>query len=595
MDMKDFLDYTPTWFQGPSFLSKPETEWPDVEVEELPEDDPEIKTVNTTLLQNPVESPLSKLISYCSSWIKLKKFVGYYLLFFSYLKVKTSQKKLTETEVIRETKLDVQILQKSEKVILTQVQHSCFQELFDALENQRPTCVSKPIRKLDPIIVDGLIRVGGRLSRSSLDFEAKYPVLLPKESRVTDLIVRDAHEAVGHLGKAAMTTNLRQKYWILGLGYLIKNITSKCVICRSYMAQQRDQKMADLPLDRVSCDEAPFMRVGVDFFGPFAAKRGRSNVKRYGVVFTCLASRAIHLEVASQLDTSSCINAIRRFIARRGCPKKIWSDNGTNFIGSKRELNEAVESWNLHQIQQEMLQKGIMWEFNPPMGSHFGGAWERMIRTVRKIMYSLLRSQVIKLDDEGIHTLFCEIESIVNNRPITTVSSDINDLSPLTPNHILLLRSGEKLPPGLYSESNCCPNAWIRYGNSCYMFIGTKETWMEASQQCVVRGAHLATIETADENAFITGYLKVFGDIGAYMVTWVGGNDMEIEGIWKWSASGERVTYTDWEPKEPEGCATCGDCMVIWPNYNYKWGDYPCHNQANFICEKQITDGSLVG
>ncbi|XP_046362301.2 galactose-specific lectin nattectin-like, partial [Haliotis rufescens] len=105
----------------------------------------------------------------------------------------------------------------------------------------------------------------------------------------------------------------------------------------------------------------------------------------------------------------------------------------------------------------------------------------------------------------------------------------------------------------VHIEGDRCPDAWIRYGNSCYMFIGTPETWMEASQQCVSMGAALAAIETVEENAFITGYLKVFGDIGADMKTWIGGNDIEIEGIWKWSPSGERVTYTNWEPGQPDG------------------------------------------
>ncbi|XP_071114201.1 perlucin-like protein [Haliotis cracherodii] len=153
---------------------------------------------------------------------------------------------------------------------------------------------------------------------------------------------------------------------------------------------------------------------------------------------------------------------------------------------------------------------------------------------------------------------------------------------------LLLLQTGD-------IEGNCCPDAWIRYGNSCYMFIGSTETWLEASQQCVARGAVLAAIETAEENAFIQGYLKVFGDIGANMQTWIGGSDMEIEGIWKWAPSGERVSYTDWASGEPQGCATCGDCLAIWPGYNYKWADYPCHTREKFICEKKITDGSLVG
>ncbi|XP_065941388.1 uncharacterized protein [Magallana gigas] len=166
--------------------------------------------------------------------------------------------------------------------------------------------------------------------------------------------------------------------------------------------------MANLPKDRIVPDEPPFSRVGVDYFGPFEVKQKRSRVKRYGVIFTCLASRAVHLEVAASLDTDSYINALRRFIARRGQGTKIRSDNGTNFVGAERELARSIQEWNQHQIQNSMLQKNVDWQFNPPAGSHHGGVWERIIRIIRKAMNSVLREQT--LDDEGLNTLMCEIE-----------------------------------------------------------------------------------------------------------------------------------------------------------------------------------------
>lgn len=166
--------------------------------------------------------------------------------------------------------------------------------------------------------------------------------------------------------------------------------------------------MANLPKDRIVPDEPPFSRVGVDYFGPFEVKQKRSRVKRYGVIFTCLASRAVHLEVAASLDTDSYINALRRFIARRGQVTKIRSDNGTNFVGAERELARSIQEWNQHQIQNSMLQKNVDWQFNPPAGSHHGGVWERIIRIIRKAMNSVLREQT--LDDEGLNTLMCEIE-----------------------------------------------------------------------------------------------------------------------------------------------------------------------------------------
>ena len=131
--------------------------------------------------------------------------------------------------------------------------------------------------------------------------------------------------------------------------------------------------MSNLPVDRVTPSRPPFTCVGVDCFGPFVVCRGRSEMKWYGVLFTCLAIRAVHVEVVHSLDTGSFIDALRRFIARRGQPKEIRSDNGSNFVGGERELREAIAGWNQDQVHQFLLQKSIKWTFNPPASSHFGG------------------------------------------------------------------------------------------------------------------------------------------------------------------------------------------------------------------------------
>ncbi|XP_029967753.1 uncharacterized protein LOC115403094 [Salarias fasciatus] len=210
--------------------------------------------------------------------------------------------------------------------------------------------------------------------------------------------------------------------------------------------------MADLPRDRVMPDGPPFTNTGVDYFGSFEVKRRRSTVKRYGVIFTCLAVRAVHLEVASSLDTDSFINALRRFVARRGQVKILHSDNGTNFVGAERELKKAIEEWNVSKIESTLHQNGIQWIFNPPTGSHHGGVWERLIKSVKKILSTTLKEQV--LDEESLHTLLCEAEAILNSRPITKATSDPNDLEALTPNHLLLLKPKPSLPPGLFDKQD---------------------------------------------------------------------------------------------------------------------------------------------
>lgn len=170
------------------------------------------------------------------------------------------------------------------------------------------------------------------------------------------------------------------------------------------------------------------------------------------MLFTCLTIRVIHIEVADSLDTDSFINSMRRFIARRGKPEQMRSDNGGNFVRGEKELRGAITDWNQGVISEFLLQRNIQWIFNPPAGSHHGGVWERCICTVRKVMNALLREQV--LDDEGLATLMCEVENIVNGRPLTKVSDDPRDLEALTPNHLLLLRSGSSLPPGIFRKGD---------------------------------------------------------------------------------------------------------------------------------------------
>ena len=203
--------------------------------------------------------------------------------------------------------------------------------------------------------------------------------------------------------------------------------------------------MGDLPQDRVTPDEPPFTKVGIDFFGPLEIKKGRSIVKRYGAVFVCLSSKAIHLEKAESLSTNASINVIKRFMSRRGSVKLIRSDNGTNFVSADKELRKEIASWNRERIHEYLLQQGVEWIFNPPVGSHHGDIWERQIRTIKKVMRSVIREQV--LTDDTLHTLLCEIEAIVNNRPITSVPADASDPEPLTPNHLLQLKTTCNLPP----------------------------------------------------------------------------------------------------------------------------------------------------
>ena len=188
------------------------------------------------------------------------------------------------------------------------------------------------------------------------------------------------------------------------------------------------------------------------------------------------------------LDTDSFLLALRRFIARRGQVKEIRSDNGTNLSSGEKELHESINAWNQEKIHENLLQRNVKWPFNPPYSSHYGGVWEQCIRTARKILQPLLRDQTI--DDEGLVTLMCEVERIMNGRPITTVSTDPQDLEPLTPNYLLLLHSESPMPPGLFRREDQLSRHrwrqvqyladifWKRWSKEYLLLLQARQKWL---------------------------------------------------------------------------------------------------------------------
>ena len=285
--------------------------------------------------------------------------------------------------------------------------------------------------------------MGGRLRHAiDLEYDNRHPVIIPSKGRVTELIIQDIHDKVGHEGRQHVLAELRKKFWVIRANTAVRRCLHQCIRCRQRIRPAETQKMADLPADRVQQGDQPWVSTGVDFFGPFYTKRGRAQVKRYGVIFTCLAIRAVHLEVAESLSSDSFICALRRFTARRGSHVRIMrSDNGTNFVGADRELKRELDILVEHdsKFRREAINRGIEWRWNPPGSSHFGGVWERLIRSVQKILSAILSEQTF--NEETLHTFLCEAESIMNNRPLIPVTSDPRDQVPMTPNHLLQLRS----------------------------------------------------------------------------------------------------------------------------------------------------------
>lgn len=441
------------WWNGPVFLTRSEAIWPSNQFSgSLKDDDPEVKTDKPSTVsfvaacRENTTTDVDMLLTRRSNWFKLKKDVAWLRRYMMYLK-----RKCDESVMLGTGPLSVAELLSAEAAILRFVQQQSFPEEIDHLNANRKVPKGSKLYRLCPLITsDGIMCVGGRLRNASISVTAKHSTILPKRHHIVDLIIRHVHETNGHVGREHVLSLLHEKYRIIRGRSSVRRILSSCVTCRKLTARRCEQKMADLPVDRVAADKPPFTYVGVDLFGPFIIRRARSDVKRYGCLFTCLVTRAVHIEVTYSLDTDSFLNAVMRFISRRGRPEIIRSDNATNFKSGEKELKDGIKAWNHAHISERLSQNEIEWKYNPPGASHMGGVWERLIRSVRQVLNLLLKEQT--LDDESLYTVMCLAEHIVNSRPLTVVSDDINDLEALTPVHLLNLRRQSVLPPGIFDQ-----------------------------------------------------------------------------------------------------------------------------------------------
>ncbi len=217
-----------------------------------------------------------------------------------------------------------------------------------------------------------------------------------------------------------------------------------------WRAQPTIPKMSDLPVAHLQLYKPAFHSSGVDYFEPLLVKIGRRTKKRWGILFKCLTTKAVHLDLLPSMSTDSFLMALRRFIVRRGTPAALWSDQGTNFCGGQRKLQEAYAAL-VPDIQRQLAQQRIHFHCNPPSASHFCEVWERDVRSVKSALYAVLGSQSVP--EEVLMTVLLEVEANLNSKPLGYVSSDVADADPVTPNCLLMGRPDESLPQVVYPES----------------------------------------------------------------------------------------------------------------------------------------------
>ena len=241
----------------------------------------------------------------------------------------------------------------------------------------------------------GIIRVGGRVDRAIVTYEAKHPILLPADHRISWLITQHVHQ-LGHQGVAATTAKVRRKYWILKANKLSKTVKSKCVFCKKMAHKAETQVMASLPQLRLAPQTPPFYYTACDYFGPILVRFGRNKTtKHYGVILTCLNTRAVHLELAVDSSTMEFLQVLRRFFSIRGYPSVMLSDNGSQMVGAARELREMIEGLDADKLREFCAEKGMKWIFITPAAPHQNGCAESLVKTCKSALKKAIGEQVL--------------------------------------------------------------------------------------------------------------------------------------------------------------------------------------------------------
>ena len=425
-----------SYFGGAKFMVEDESEWPTKDIGPLDSSDPEIRKKSVLVGLGIVEEKDSSVTidpERFSSWTKLTRVVSWVRRYITNFAATHSPK---PRDLIT-GELSCEEIAMAETVMLKRVQEDSFVDELRTLQAGGTLPTRNKISPLSPFIDEvGVLRVGGRIENANVPHNAKHQLILPKDHPVTKLLIIHEHRSNAHVGREHVLASLRERYWVVNGRSAVKAVLRKCFLCRFRRARQQYPYMANLPHGRLAYEQPPFSHCGVDLFGPITIKQGRKQLKRWAVLFTCLTVRCVHLEVVESIDTDAFINSLRRFTNRRGCPKYMYSDCGTNFKGATSELVEAIELLDRTKIEQYATSRKIFWTFNPPGAPHMGGAWERLVRSSKEVLSVLMANHV--LTDAQLYTLLTEVENILNRRPLTEISDDVNDLSPLTPNHILL-------------------------------------------------------------------------------------------------------------------------------------------------------------
>ena len=471
------------WIQGPEWLTRPEL-WP-TPVETKPSNETEaearmIKDVLTVALES--EDPLNQILQKHQYWraIRVVSWIARFIHNCKSNKVNRISGPLSTVET--NSQVRAWILRTQQNHVNTDQ----FQEDQIRLNLQKNE--------------DGLYECRGRI-------QGCYPIYLPPDSLFTEKLVQDIHLLSLHGGVGLTMSLVRKDYWVPRLRQLVKKTIRLCYGCKRFHTTAfHKPPPGNLPVDRTE-GSSPFQVLGVDYAGPISYKVSKKKEgKAYILLFACSLTRAIHLEVVTNLTTDGLIMCLKRLIARRGRPVKIYSDNGKSFVAAAKWLRKIM---NEEKVQDYLAHQCIKWQFNLSRAPWWGGQFERLVGVVKQAFYKAIGRACLTLNE--LEEVLLDVEIAVNNRPLTYVEDDIQ-LPLLTPN--VMLHGQSNLLPEVDVEGiedlplrkrakylRRCKNVlWSRWTGEYVRSLRERHNLKHKSKQLTLKVGDVVLIQSEDRN-----------------------------------------------------------------------------------------------
>ena len=485
MDPEKLLHHA-LWWQGPLWLYDDP-----VKIPTQPQRKPieEVRPVHSTL---PSFNFTSRLLVRTNNYPLLIDMTAWWFRFYTRLK---GGRPSPDNRVLS---LSTEERETAEHWLFKQSQLRSFPKEHHSLSHNRNIAPSSRLSSLTPRmnLEEGLIRVGGRLGHSELSTSQRNPIILDGKDILVIRMFEFKHREIGHCGPSLLLSRTSSQVYVVGARRLSRTVCSQCPVCRRVQPQVSSQLMGELPPERTRANQPAFTDVGMDFAGPYTIRRGPglARIEAHICIFVCMATKAVHLELASDMRTPAFIRCLQRFISRRNCPRSLHCDNGPNFTGARREL-EALYSALAEDdfddpVRHFLLHNKIKWNHIPAGSPHFGGLWESAVRSMKKHLRRIMGTIIFTFEE--LLTITCQVEACLNSRPLLPLTCHNSDgIEPLTAGHFLTLNALNAYPvdptlppePSLLKRWNQCQavvhHFWDRWSREYLHTLQSRTKWQQ--------------------------------------------------------------------------------------------------------------------